>query len=98
MKKIKFFYLLAIATFSLQICYLAAQEGIKYLPLGNIIYDYFDYQINSRKIIPKFALRQPYELDRDVSITKKDGRIDQYFFQYWKKFYNKNQVCVNLFF
>ena len=72
-----------------------AGTGIQYIYLESPTYDYFDYLINANRLHPKFVLRQPYELQRDLSIdsTSRSGR---YFHSYWQKYYKKDHAAFHL--
>lgn len=84
-----FFYLLLVTTLS------HAQPGIRYLYLETPIYEYLDYQINAGKSIPKFVLRQPYELERDIELDEKLA-AERYFDRYWQRFYQPDALNLHL--
>ena len=72
-----------------------SQVGVKYIFPGNPVYYYFDYLINSGAAIPRYVLRQPFEMGKDLPAksTNKKGR---FFAHYWNKFYYNNRA--NIFF
>ncbi len=72
-----------------------AQPGIRYLYLETPIYDYLDYQINAGKSIPKFVLRQPYELERDIELDETLAP-ERYFDRYWQRFYQPDALNLHL--
>ncbi len=69
--------------------------ALTYLYLETPVYEYIDYGINSGKLIPKFVLRQPYEIGRDM---KFDGQREEesYFDRYWQRFYHPDAANLHL--
>ncbi|GAB4376755.1 MAG: hypothetical protein Kow0042_23430 [Calditrichia bacterium] len=74
---------------------LRAQSPAQYLYLDDVVYDYFDYQINSGKPFTAFVLRQPYDLSH-LQQFKSENRPAVYFQKFWNNIYQEGGVKGHL--
>ena len=89
-KHLKFIFLLLSLTSGL----LAKSTPLIYLD-NELIYHYLDYQINTGKNIPQFALQQPFNISL-LQLPDTSDKINQYFLSRLIEFYGVKNTAVGI--